>query len=53
MPRNVVDLTDRNKFLIRTAGHANDWKGGSNDYVAWKNIKEKLDAMLNETHIPW
>lgn len=50
IPRNVVDLTDRNKFLIRTAEHANDWTGGYNDWVAWKNIKEKLDEKLNETH---
>ena len=51
--RAVVDLTSRNRFLIRTAAHASDWKGGSNDFVEWKNIAKKLDETLNETHVAW
>ena len=51
--RAVVDLTERNRFLIRTAAHASDWRGGSNDYVVWKDIAKKLDEKLNETHVAW
>ena len=51
--RAVVDLTSRNRFLIRTAAHATDWKGGSNDSVEWKDIDKALDQQLNEKHIPW
>jgi hypothetical protein len=51
--RAVVDLTHRNRFLIRTAAHATDYRGGSNDYVEWKDIARKLDEMLNQKHIAW
>ena len=51
--RAVVDLTRRNRFLIRTAAHATDYRGGSNDYVEWKDIARKLDEMLNQKHIAW
>jgi hypothetical protein len=51
--RAVVDLTDRNRFLIRTAAHASDWRGGSNDYVEWKSIDKKLDEYLKKNHVAW
>lgn len=51
--RAVVDLTYKNRLLIRTAEHASDWRGGSNNYVEWKSIADKLDEMLNKEHIKW
>ena len=49
--RSVVDLTNDNPFLIRTAARADDWRGGPNEYTEWKGIGQKLDEMLNKTHI--
>lgn len=51
--RAVVDLSHKNRLLIRTAGHASDWRGGANGWTEWKDIDKKLDEYLNKDHFTW
>lgn len=45
------NLTNRSRpvlhhILIRTARHSEDWTGGSNEYVNWSQLANKLDELL-------
>lgn len=51
--RSTPDLTGRESFpscYCRTAEHAKDYRGGSNNHCAYIEVKRVVDRLLNQEH---
>ena len=48
MKKIVVLLVELDSFLIRTAQHAKDYRGGYNQYCDMANLQSMMDDLLKE-----
>lgn len=53
--RAKANLTGSDSFIapcyVRTAAHAKDYRGGSNNHCTFAQVQELMDKLLNQEHI--